>query len=71
MSELQELETARSLVERGMMWLRDCHLEELRELVEQEANEVVHYMNIDARKSKILLRQKRIAEKFLSHFKRV
>ena len=71
LQELQELETARSLVEGGMMWLRDCHLEELRELLEQEANEVVHYMNIDARKSKNLLRQKRISEKFLSHFKRV
>jgi len=69
--ELQELQTARSLLEKGMMWLRDCHLEELQELIEQEANEVVHYMNIDARNSKMLIRKKRMAEKFLSHFKRI
>ena len=69
--ELETLETGRSLVEKGMMWLRDCHLEELQELREQEANEVVHYMNIDARNSKMLMCKKRMAEKFLSHFKRI
>jgi len=70
-SELEALETGRSLVEQGMMWLRDCHLEELQELREQEANEVVHYMNIDARNSKMLIRKKHTAENFLSHFKRI
>ena len=69
--QIEELESARSLVEKGMMWLRDCHLEELQELIEQEANEVIHYMNIDARNSKMLMRKKRMAEKFLSHFKRI
>ena len=69
--ELEAFETGRSLVEKGMMWLRDCHLEELQELREQEANEVVHYMNIDARNSKMLIRKKKMAEKFLSHFKRI
>ncbi len=69
--ELEALETGRSLVEKGMMWIRDCHLEELQELREQEANEVVHYMNIDARNSKMLIRKKQTAEKFLSHFKRI
>ena len=69
--ELQELQTARSLLEKGMMWLRDCHLEELQELIEQEANVVVDYMNMDVRKTKMLLRKKRTSEKFLSHFKRI
>jgi hypothetical protein len=68
--ELQELQTARSLLEKGMMWLRDCHLEELQELIEQEANVVVHYMNIDARKNKMLIRKQKMAEQFLSQFKR-
>jgi len=69
--ELQELQTPRSLIEKGMMWLRDCHLEELQELIEQEANVVVDYMNMDVRKTKMLLRKKRTSEKFLSHFKRI
>ncbi len=68
--ELEELETDRSLVETGMMCLRDCHLEELQELIEQEANVVVHYMNIDARNAKMSMRKKHMAEQFLSHFKR-
>ena len=53
------------------MWLRDCFVEELEELITQEANVVVGYMNMDARNIKMSLHKKRISEKFLSYFKRI
>lgn len=69
--ELEALETGPSLVEKGMMWLRDCYVEELRELIQQETDMVADYINLDARKSKMVIRKKRMAEKFLSYFKRI
>ena len=69
--EVEALETGRSLVQKGMMWLRDCYVEELRELIQQETDMVADYINLDARKSKMVIRKKRMAEKFLSYFKRI
>jgi hypothetical protein len=34
--QIEEMERDRRLVQEGMMWLRDCYVEELRELIEQE-----------------------------------
>ena len=61
----------RDLVEKGMMWLRDCYVEELRELIQQETDVVADYINLDARNNKMLLRKKRMSEEFLRRFKRV
>ena len=69
--ELEALETGPSLVEKGMMWLRDCYVEELRELIQQETDMVADYINLDVRKSKMVIRKKRMTEKFLSYFKRI
>jgi hypothetical protein len=69
--ELESLETGPSLIEKGLMWLRDCYVEELRELIQQETDVVADYINLDARKSKMLIRKKRMSEKFLSYFKRI
>ena len=69
--QLQALERYRCLVEKGLLWLRDCFVEELEELITQEANVVVGYMNMDARNIKMSLRKKHLSEKFLSYFKRI
>lgn len=69
--EVEALETGRSLVQKGMMWLRDCYVEELRELIQQETDVLADYINLDARNIKMLLRKKRMSEEFLSHFKRI
>ena len=69
--ELQAPETGPGLVEKGMMWLRDCYVEELRELIQQETDVFADYMNMETRRSKMSLRKKRMSEEFLSHFKRI
>jgi hypothetical protein len=67
----EELERYRYLVEKGLMWLRDCFVEELQELIQQETDVVIEYMNMDARNRKISMRKKHMSEKFLSYFKRI
>jgi hypothetical protein len=59
------------LVRGGLMWLRDCYVEELKELIQQETDVVADYINIDARIRKKLIRKKQTSEKFLGHFKRI
>ncbi len=61
----------RRLVEKGLMWLRDCFVEELQELIQQETDVVADYINMDARKKKELMRKKSMSDKFLNLFKRI
>jgi hypothetical protein len=69
--QLEALERCTCLVEKGLMWRRDCFLEELRELIQQETDVVADYINLDARNSKMLARKKQLSETFLSYFKRI